>query len=140
MSFCVHICTPINFNKDFNWDELFANNRFRKLYQRLADSKNRYNHFHEAFALHMGKIFDLSMKSNDLNIPNGSTLKELKFIAYRKQTLPWNDFVNEIQRPGKQTQLMARCNCKRRSAFQLINSLFYNFLMRKLRKVLVLHL
>ena len=92
------INTSENFNKDFNWDELFANNRFRKLYQRLADSKNRYNHFHEAFALHMGKIFDLSMKSNDLNIPNGSTLKELKFIAYRKQTLPWNDFVNGIQK------------------------------------------
>ena len=38
------------------------------------------------------------MKSNDLNIPNGSTLKALKFIAYRKQTLPWNDFVNGIQK------------------------------------------
>ena len=50
------IKTSENFNKDFNWDELFANNRFRKLYQRLADSKNRYNHFHESFALHMGKF------------------------------------------------------------------------------------
>ena len=24
-------------------------------------------------------------------------MKELKFIAYRKQTLPWNDFVQKIE-------------------------------------------
>ena len=44
---------------EFDWEELFTNNRFRKLYQRLADSKNRYSHFHESFALHMKDIFDL---------------------------------------------------------------------------------
>ena len=77
---------------EFDWEELFTNNRFRKLYQRLADSKNRYSHFHESFALHMKDIFDLRKDANRLG--NVGNLKELKFIANRIPTFPWEGKVS----------------------------------------------
>ena len=81
-----------NIHDQFNWNRIFANNRFRKLYQRLADKKNRYNKFHESFALHMKMIFDVTKEANFVN--RSVELREIKFIAYRKTTLPWKDYIN----------------------------------------------
>ena len=77
---------------DFDWEELFTNNRFRKLYQRLADSKNRYSEFHVPFALHVKYVYDLMKDASRLG--NIGNLKELKFIANRIPTSPWEGNVD----------------------------------------------